>query len=100
MPQIIRPLKIEPQAPAVAAQLAEARRHLRRDRTRIVPRDDAMQGLARHAELGHVTLAQFLNEWAAHDFNHTVQAERAIMQPFISGSGPWRFYFADHDLGM
>jgi uncharacterized damage-inducible protein DinB len=65
---------------------------------RVTP--DILDRKARHAELGPVTLAQFLNEWAAHDFNHTVQAERAIMQPFISGSGPWRFYFADHDLGM
>jgi hypothetical protein len=38
---------------------------------------------------------------AAHDLNHTVQAERALMQPFIAGSGPWRTagVFADHDLG-
>jgi hypothetical protein len=29
---------------------------------------------------------------------HTVQAERALMQPFVAGSGPWRGYFADHDV--
>jgi hypothetical protein len=49
--------------------------------------------------LGTVTLAEFLHEWAAHDLNHTLQAERALMQPFIAGCGPWRGYFADHDLG-
>jgi hypothetical protein len=56
---------------------------------------------ARHAELGPVTLGDMLHEWAAHDLNHTVQAERALMQPFIAGSGPWRTagFFADHDLG-
>jgi hypothetical protein len=53
---------------------------------------------ARHAELGQVTLEQMLYKWAAHDFNHTIQAERALMQPFITGSGPWRFYFKDHDI--
>ena len=52
---------------------------------------------ARHAELGPVTLEELLHEWAAHDLMHTVQAERALMQPFILGSGPWRKYFADHD---
>ncbi len=52
---------------------------------------------ARHSELGQVTLGEMLHEWAAHDFNHTVQAERALMQPFVVGSGPWRFYFRDHD---
>lgn len=53
---------------------------------------------ARHSELGIVTMSEFLHEWAAHDLNHTVQAERAIMQPFIAGCGPWRSYFSDHDL--
>lgn len=54
---------------------------------------------ARHSELEIVTLAEFLHEWAAHDLAHIVQAERAVMQPFIAGSGPWRPYFADHDVG-
>jgi hypothetical protein len=51
---------------------------------------------ARHAELGMVTLSEMLHEWAAHDLNHTVQAERALMQPFIQGCGPWKKYFTDH----
>jgi hypothetical protein len=53
---------------------------------------------SRHAELGPVTLGELLHEWGAHDLNHTIQAERALMQPLIQGSGPWRQYFADHDL--
>lgn len=53
---------------------------------------------ARHSELGIVTLEQLLHEWAAHDLMHTVQAERAILQPLILGSGPWRPYFKDHDV--
>jgi len=51
---------------------------------------------ARHQELGLVTLDQLLHEWAAHDLMHTVQAERALMQPFIEGCGPWFPYFAAH----
>ncbi len=54
---------------------------------------------ARHAELGQVTLGQMLNEWAAHDLNHTVQAERAMMQPFLKACGPWQKYFTDHLIG-
>jgi len=50
----------------------------------------------RHAELGPVTLGQMLNEWAGHDLMHTVQAERAMMQPFIEGCGSWQIYFKDH----
>ena len=45
-----------------------------------------------------MTLGELLHEWAAHDLNHTVQAERALMQPLIQGSGPWQLYFADHKL--
>jgi hypothetical protein len=37
-------------------------------------------------------------EWAAHDLMHTVQAERAMMQSFILGSGTWRPFFLDHDV--
>lgn len=53
---------------------------------------------ARHSELGEVTLGEMLHEWAAHDLMHTVQAERAIMQPFIQGAGPWQIYFKDHQV--
>jgi uncharacterized damage-inducible protein DinB len=55
---------------------------------------------AHHAQLGPVTLSELLHEWGAHDLNHTIQAERAIMQPLIQGSGPWRPYFDDHDLAV
>jgi hypothetical protein len=51
---------------------------------------------ARHAELGLVSLSEMLHEWAAHDLMHTVQAEKAIMQPLIQGSGAWKVYFTDH----
>ena len=55
---------------------------------------------ARHSDLGIVTLEELLHEWAAHDLMHTVQAERAILQPLILGSGPWRSYFKDHDVSQ
>lgn len=51
---------------------------------------------ARHQELGLVTLSELIHEWAGHDLMHTVQAERALLQPFIRGCGPWLPYFADH----
>ena len=50
----------------------------------------------RHQQLGPVTLRQMLSEWAAHDLNHTIQAERALMQPFLLECGPWIVYFQDH----
>jgi DinB superfamily len=53
---------------------------------------------ARHAELGLVTLGHMISEWAAHDLNHTIQAERALMQPFIQDSGPWAVSFKNHAI--
>lgn len=54
------------------------------------------QRRVRHAELGMVSLGELVAEIAAHDLMHTVQAERAMMQPFIAACGPWKIYFSDH----
>jgi hypothetical protein len=59
---------------------------------------DDLSRAARHQELGLVTLGEMAHEWAGHDLNHTVQAERALMQPFIRSCGPWQRYFTDHML--
>lgn len=53
---------------------------------------------ATHAELGPVRLEHLLYTWAAHDLNHTMQAERALIQLFIAGSGPWNRFFSAHVL--
>lgn len=57
-------------------------------------REEEFERGGMHSELGPVTLGQLLHEWAAHDLDHTIQAERAVMQPFIAGCGPWQPYFA------
>ncbi len=62
--------------------------------SRLTPGDLGRQAL--HQELGRVTLSEMIHEWAAHDLMHTVQAERALMQPFIRDCGPWLSYFKDH----
>jgi DinB superfamily len=51
-----------------------------------------------HPQYGAVPLRTILNTWAAHDLQHTVQAEEALMQEFIPETGPFRFRFADHDV--
>jgi len=57
---------------------------------------DDLSKEAVHAELGTVSLGNLLHEWGGHDLMHLVQAERAMMQPFIEGCGAWRVYFLDH----
>lgn len=62
--------------------------------SKVTPADLPRQ--SHHQELGTVSLSELIHEWAAHDLMHTVQAERALMQPFILGCGPWIPYFRDH----
>lgn len=63
-------------------------------------KDDDLGRTVQHPKLGTVTLAELLHTWAAHDLNHTVQAERALMQPFMLGCGPWRPFFRDHEINV
>ena len=78
----------------LAAEYARLRAASLEALERLTPDDLARQAV--HQELGRVTLSEMVHEWAAHDLMHTVQAERALMQPFIRGSGPWKTYFRDH----
>jgi hypothetical protein len=88
----------QPNVTQSAADLAAEFARLRSDGLavlkKVTPAD--LERQARHSELGIVTLSQLLHEWAGHDLMHTVQAERALMQPFILGCGPWQSYFSDH----
>ena len=63
-------------------------------------KDEDLERTAQHPQFGTVTLAQMLQTWAAHDLMHTVQAERALMQPFMLGCGPWRSFFKDHEVSV
>ena len=44
---------------------------------------------------GLVTLGQILHYFPAHDLTHLVQIERALIQPFLPGVGPWADGFQD-----
>jgi len=83
--------------PVLAEELIRLRAASIVDLTTLQDADLPRTGI--HPELGQVTLEQLLNEWVAHDLMHTVQAQRALMQPFILATGPWRHYFKDHDVG-
>jgi hypothetical protein len=76
--------------------LAELRRENARLIHALAPADLAR--VAHHPEYGVVSLSMLLNLWTAHDLQHTVQAEEALMQVFIPGTGHWRWEFTDHDV--
>jgi hypothetical protein len=81
-----------------AGELAEEFATLRAKNLPLVKRltPDDLQKQAHHEELGTVSLQNLLGEWGAHDLMHLVQAEQALMQPFITASGSWQVYFTDH----
>lgn len=83
-------------ATEVAKQFAKHRSETLQLLEQVGPED--LSRKAHHSELGMVSLQEMLNEWIAHDLNHTIQGERALMQAFIPGSGPWRHYFKEHDV--
>ncbi|MDR3573792.1 MAG: DinB family protein [Anaerolineaceae bacterium] len=86
------------QTPAgLAAEFVAMRQQSLKALEKVTPAD--FDRPARHPKLGPVKLEQMLNEWAAHDLNHTVQAEEALMQPFITASGPWQVFFTGHLAG-
>ncbi|MBJ7602214.1 MAG: DinB family protein [Candidatus Dormibacteraeota bacterium] len=82
-------------------QLAEQFAELRRETLRLLGqvREEDLGRRAQHEEYGPVTLGNLLHEYAAHDLNHTMQAERALAQPFVQGAGGWRRSLAGIDDG-
>lgn len=88
--------KVGPEASPAA--MAQGFRQMRADSLQLLAgiEERALERRGRHPELGEVSLGELLNEWAAHDLVHTMQAERAIMQPFLQRVGPWRKSFQEH----
>jgi hypothetical protein len=83
-------------------QLAAGFAHQRRESLTLLSgvKDEDLQRSVQHPRFGAVTLEELLHTWAAHDLMHTVQAERALMQPFMLGCGPWRYFFQDHEANI
>ena len=81
-------------------QLVAAFAHDRQENLALLEqvKDEDLGRTVQHPTLGTVTLLQMFHTWAAHDLNHTVQAERALMQPFMLACGPWRGFFRDHEI--
>ena len=96
-PAAPRPPAPERTLPEVVAAFAAQRRQTEAILARLTPAD--LERGSHHPEYGRVvTLRHLLNLWAAHDLQHTVQAEEALMQLFIPDTGVWRSQFADHDV--
>jgi hypothetical protein len=84
-----------------ASRLADEFARLRAESLVMID-DLALSDLARtvnHEEYGPVRLPEMLHYWPTHDLMHTIQAERALMQPLIVDCGPWQVMTRDYVLG-
>ncbi len=90
----------DPEPEHTAPEQLAALAALRADNARTLDRltDADLARTAHHPEYGTVTLEMLVNVWAAHDLQHTVQAEHALMQAFIPNTGHWRWEFAEQDV--
>ena len=88
----------QPAKPPPTIALADEFNHLREATLLLVNQttEADLDNQSLHAEYGMVTMRQFLHHMAGHDLNHLVQAERALMQPFIKGCGAWVVNYEDH----
>jgi hypothetical protein len=50
--------------------------------------------VARHPELGSVTLEQLLAAWVVHDLEHLAQIAGVMARQYQDGVGPWKAYMA------
>jgi hypothetical protein len=91
-------LKSQPSPAELAQEFSRLRSESLAVLAQVGPDDLGLRAV--HQELGPVTMRELLHEWAGHDLMHTVQAERALLQFFIEGCGPWQGYFADHDIRL
>ena len=82
------------------SQLAAAFAHNRQASLALLKqvKDDDLARTAQRPQLGTVTLAEHLHNWATHDLNHTIQAERALIQPFLIGCGAFRIFYRDQEV--
>ncbi|MEL6148789.1 MAG: DinB family protein [Chloroflexota bacterium] len=87
-------LSVDANPAAMAAEFADLR-HTNLDLLATVTEADLTR-TSTHEELGTVTLKNLLCEWGGHDLMHMMQANQALLQPYITGSGPWLPYFEKH----
>jgi hypothetical protein len=84
-----------------ASEMAAAFAGAREENMRLIAglRPEDLERTSRSRRLGPITLAMLLRQWALHDLEHLMQAERALFQGVLVESGaPLRTAYAALDL--
>jgi hypothetical protein len=97
---VANPSAIPPTPERTARELAEAFARVREENVGLIAtlRPEDLERTATSRRLGPITLGDLLHQWAVHDLEHLVQAERALLQAFLVESGPVRAAYAHLDL--
>ena len=62
------------------------------DRLAEIIREDDLDRVGRHPELGNVSMRQLLATWAVHDLDHVAQIYAALAGSYDEQVGPWKAY--------
>lgn len=97
---VLDPGTIPPLTERTPGEMAEAFARVREENCRKVAalRPEDLERTSRSRRFGPVTLALMLRQWTLHDFEHLMQAERALFQGLLVDSGPLRAVYAALDL--
>jgi len=96
---VVDPSAIPPMAERTAREMAEAFARTREVNLGLLaslgPED--LERTSRSRRFGPVALGMVLRQWAMHDLEHLIQAERALFQGLLVDSGPLRAFYAALD---
>ena len=96
---VVDPSAIPPMPERTAREMAEAFARTREVNLGLLaslgPED--LERTSRSRRFGPVALGMVLRQWAMHDLEHLIQAERALFQGLLVDSGPLRAFYAALD---
>jgi len=96
---VVDPSAIPPVPEGTAREMAEALARVREENLGLLAslRPEDLERTSRSRRFGPVTLGLVLRQWAIHDLEHVIQAERALFQGLLVDSGPLREAYAALD---
>jgi hypothetical protein len=96
---VVDPSAIPPMPERTAREMAEALARTREENLGLLAslRPEDLERTSRSRRFGPVPLDLILRQWALHDLEHVIQAERALFQGLLVDSGPLRAFYAALD---
>lgn len=96
---VVDPATFPPTPERTAREMAESFARVREENLGVLAslRPEDLERTSRSRRFGPLTLGVVLQQWALHDLEHVIQAERALLQGLLVDSGPLRAIYAALD---